>query len=851
MRITHVKLKDWGPHRSLDVDTDSSIVGVVGSNGSGKSNLLQAIDYAFTGNLNGRVGSSYIRNFGSEGGATKAVVEVRFRKGDKEGVITREVGARSAKRRLEWEGNTYTKVDEVEHTLHDILGTDKASLANAAFIKQGDIAAIVKGTPSERNDIFRKLIQLSFTDKRADDLASKQAALESGVKDYSELLIDATARLAGLKEATPGLKEAVTALEWVKSGAAPVRKYMEARRDAVKAAKKLQDCMSRAAGSKQELAMFRTTLVDKGYSDPDELDSGLDKVCADLKAASARLLEAANVHSRVCKRDAAASELASLKEERSGIPESTEQLLELCNVSHVMLDEARKHASECSEMLRKATEVDRLRSGLEEAGRALAAAKEARAEAEDGLLGKVEALGTALRMEENEMGLVSAKKEILGNPDSDHRCPFCKRSIELDTHETVEFIGKLHEKLQASITRHKAELKEHRDRLDAMYTAVAVAAAGRKAKEKELDKCAGELHDTFPDYPGLDKARDMCDKAHATLDSATQGVYELGAKYDKAKSLDKRISDAVSALAVLEEDVRNAGTQGDVDALTREVSSLEARRDEMSALLNRLCVYKSAVKTADEDMQRHMQESDNAHTAADELLHDSLVSATLGHIGCDSTSDDMVIGLALDKRTEEYTTALAELQAHVMAVDAATKECEVLREKIERNKTRVQLIDDLKKVRQLVGRNGIPLAYMNTTFKSISTVVQDLLTKMNANFLVAPSNDTPVTFTFTRTDNDSGYTMAQDQLSGGQAIRLALALLIACQQVVLPEMGLLVLDEPSSHIDDDGIASMRDMFTSLSSLMDSADMQLVIVDHNVNLMSAFNRTVKLAPHENA
>ena len=44
MKIKKIELKTWGPHKLLTLDMDASVVGIVGANGKGKSNLLQAID---------------------------------------------------------------------------------------------------------------------------------------------------------------------------------------------------------------------------------------------------------------------------------------------------------------------------------------------------------------------------------------------------------------------------------------------------------------------------------------------------------------------------------------------------------------------------------------------------------------------------------------------------------------------------------------------------------------------------------------------------------------------------------------------------------------------------------------
>ena len=51
MQIETVELKNIGPHRELTVELASSIVGIVGANGAGKSSFVNAIYAAFTGDF--------------------------------------------------------------------------------------------------------------------------------------------------------------------------------------------------------------------------------------------------------------------------------------------------------------------------------------------------------------------------------------------------------------------------------------------------------------------------------------------------------------------------------------------------------------------------------------------------------------------------------------------------------------------------------------------------------------------------------------------------------------------------------------------------------------------------------
>lgn len=201
----------------------------------------------------------------------------------------------------------------------------------------------------------------------------------------------------------------------------------------------------------------------------------------------------------------------------------------------------------------------------------------------------------------------------------------------------------------------------------------------------------------------------------------------------------------------------------------------------------------------------------------------------------------------LAERFAELEKQRANLRGQMEAVKAAMRKleetCADLEERKKENDDLETAIEDLKAVKQLISKNGLPLQYAKDVFGKVSSKVQDTLAEMGANFIVEPDPERGMTFRFKRLDNE--YKMPQESLSGGQAIRLALAQLLASQQLILPEVGLLVLDEPTSHLDAEGVESLRDLFLNLAQVCRNADTQLIVVDHNEALMPAFEKTVRL------
>ena len=167
MIIRKLKLKNFGVHKNLDIDTQGKrIIGLLGKNGSGKSTILSAIKYAFTSDISGTIESN-LRS-GSKSGS----VELEFLYNNETGTIKRTIG-KSSKAELNWKGTRVTVKKEIENTLFEILGVDKKSLSSAVFLSQGSLNNLLFGSDADREELFIKVMNMSFCQKFAEILDQK------------------------------------------------------------------------------------------------------------------------------------------------------------------------------------------------------------------------------------------------------------------------------------------------------------------------------------------------------------------------------------------------------------------------------------------------------------------------------------------------------------------------------------------------------------------------------------------------------------------------------------------------------------------------------------------------------
>ena len=184
MQITRVLLKNFAQHKLVDQQLTENIVGIVGRNGSGKSNFATAISIAISGEFGKKKKKEYI-TFGEKTGE----IQVEGIINAKPFIVKRSLNLNDCS--LEYNGSTIDGADNVNPALLDLLGCDKAFLPNMVFVSQTDILGILFGRPSERN----KMLQKFFGLERAAKLELILGQWKSNIS-YPALVDEAQARSA-------------------------------------------------------------------------------------------------------------------------------------------------------------------------------------------------------------------------------------------------------------------------------------------------------------------------------------------------------------------------------------------------------------------------------------------------------------------------------------------------------------------------------------------------------------------------------------------------------------------------------------------------------------------------------
>jgi DNA repair exonuclease SbcCD ATPase subunit len=271
-----------------------------------------------------------------------------------------------------------------------------------------------------------------------------------------------------------------------------------------------------------------------------------------------------------------------------------------------------------------------------------------------------------------------------------------------------------------------------------------------------------------------------------------------------------------------------------------KISLREQQLSEFNTLHTEVVSYEAKLQAASDNLAVYHEEL-AALAAEQESLYASFPERLKALIK--TTPNFEEAKAVLSQKNKDYL----ELKVKTMEM---RKQADVLKHRLQDIEKKIQLdhdkrdvIKDLQLIVTAFSRGGIPMAYVQHKFDNLVAMTQENLEIMEANFAIMPHKTKPVSLQFYRTDEPGQVVFDHDKLSGGQKVRLSIAFLLAVQQLVIPDLGLLVLDEPSTHLDKEGKENLKELLLNMGQQMDNSDNQLIVCDHAEELEPAFKHFI--------
>lgn len=201
MILKRLKLHNYRQHADVDVPLDGTLIAVVGPNGSGKTNLLGAIQFAFTGEQSGFKKADLLRWGESEG-----EVRVEFEHNGTTGEIVRSLHNSGAV--FKFGSEVFRSATAVTEALKLHLELDKDLLKQAVFVRQAEIDAILFTDPRIRELSFQRLMGIGDANKIHKVIGDMLGEL-SEPPNYDEQIAEGKKRWTELHERMTGLQTAI------------------------------------------------------------------------------------------------------------------------------------------------------------------------------------------------------------------------------------------------------------------------------------------------------------------------------------------------------------------------------------------------------------------------------------------------------------------------------------------------------------------------------------------------------------------------------------------------------------------------------------------------------------------
>lgn len=158
MIINKLELVNFRKHRRLDVVLEQGVTAIVGDNGTGKSSIVEALQFALTGEL----------NFGKKAdaitvGEDSGYVRLLFTLNNKKGTLIRPLTSTAPE--LVYDGKTLKKAGEVKELWDTLLQVGPEIISKVIIAHQGDIPLLFSGEAAIREKIFQKIFLVPPTEK--------------------------------------------------------------------------------------------------------------------------------------------------------------------------------------------------------------------------------------------------------------------------------------------------------------------------------------------------------------------------------------------------------------------------------------------------------------------------------------------------------------------------------------------------------------------------------------------------------------------------------------------------------------------------------------------------------------
>ncbi|MCL5782622.1 MAG: AAA family ATPase [Candidatus Thermoplasmatota archaeon] len=878
MMIRNLELHNFLSHENSVVSFDQGVNIIVGQNGAGKSSIIDAIKFALFGDRRGDSIADLVKR-----GKDNMTVSLEFSTGGDDYRITRmlTMGKNDVRNRdasLLRNGTEIARtVKEVNSAIEDTLGINKELFRNSVFVEQGEIATLVSEEKAKREETFGKILGLNLLSQYADDLGklARETEMHAGrFAGVSDNIDQVNAELSGLTSDRSEIEARVSAFERQKNDLESDLTTADAERTALRNEVSRLVASAELAGRRKKLRnelagkiSGREAKIRELRLESDKLNSTMD---SSLLKKSREIESYFTVAERINDRTVALRDIDSTIRKISEMQASMEKLRgdhetyvkldsrrnDLRSDLHALEEDSNRYRQTLARVEELQKELDAVKSRQ---GSQLTVIKQklGRQDISAETLGMLKTSAqNELRECESRIGEFKAsagsifeqRKELSGKLSSIQgltRCPLCLQPL------TAEHL----ESIKNEYSRNDMDLLNKQNNIS---TGKTMMEARKKKILEELDFLDSRMvSDFIMDLQTVTKDESNLLKFKETLDS----LRERNERYVSVKTELDQVERQLSDLKENDQRFRSM----EMSLGTQETSAIGVRRAEIEKSLKELNDMRKSLTYSlgfapDAGTREKMAAMKGyegriteltANIATEESLKQADVELLASAVKEIEDLEAMVSGLpdlrsragiaeerynSLSVRLREAIAVLSGAQADMKSVDGRILEH---RENIKRLTEEKEKMETLKKavlsinaLRGCFDREGIQKAIRKDSAVFITNKMREYSFAFNLNF-----DDVRVSEDMGIEVSQNGSLESVDMLSGGEKTALAIALRLALAKYVMENIKTMIMDEPTTFLDQDRRQNLKDIIQYTFRGEDNPVPQMIIVTHHTELIS--------------
>jgi len=210
MILTDLSVSNFKNFSDKQIAFSTGINILLGPNGSGKTSLLEAIEFSLYGSVTGRVGLEPLVRLGEKvATVTLGFIVEREGKAEKFSIVRQisrgETGASTTLNSLTKDGTEVSsKKSVVDREVLRILGLSHPTYLNTCYIRQGEIRALLEAGKDREREVDR-IMGFGVFEEAWRDLRKREAELERATTKAKEELIRAQTDMQSLRSVSDEL----------------------------------------------------------------------------------------------------------------------------------------------------------------------------------------------------------------------------------------------------------------------------------------------------------------------------------------------------------------------------------------------------------------------------------------------------------------------------------------------------------------------------------------------------------------------------------------------------------------------------------------------------------------------